>query len=235
MKIDYSKQTLNHPNPIARFAHQNRHRKCILLANNLLNSKTEGIIDYGCGQGTFVKELRKKNFNFVYGYEPFMEQIQVCSYILNDEKLIPRGNIELVTLFETIEHLDLKELDLFFKFCKSCLNKTGKILVSAPIEIGPAVILKDFIRSIFFKRAMEYKFIELIKSGLFGMNIKRTNKIKSSHKGFDFRKLISLIKKKYGKVKLLGYGPLPINTWYGNSQVYFQIELYNRNTVKAIN
>ena len=81
MKIDYSKQTLNHPNPIARFAHQNRHRKCILLANNLLNSKTEGIIDYGCGQGTFIKELRKKisisfmdtnhlwnNFKFVHIY-----------------------------------------------------------------------------------------------------------------------------------------------------------------------
>ena len=123
-----------------------------------------------------------------------MKQNQEYSYIVNDEKLIPRGNIELVTLFETIEHLDFEELDVFFKFCKSCLNKTGKILVSAPIEIGPAVILKDFIRSILFKRAMEYNFIELIKSGLFGITIKRSDKIKSSHKGYDFRKLISFIK-----------------------------------------
>ena len=225
MEVEYSKQTINHPNPIARFAHQNRHRKSILLATNILKSKAKGIIDYGCGQGEFINNLRKKGFNFAYGFEPYMKQIKKRDYIVKDPKNIPLGMVELITLFETIEHLDKEELDLFFKFCRSRLRKSGKILISAPIEIGPVVVIKDIVRSLLFKRAMEYSFMELVKTGLFGLSIKRSNNIKGSHKGFDFRKSIALIKKKYGKVKVLGYGPLPIQTWYGNSQVYFQVEL----------
>ena len=232
MKVEYSSQTVNHPNPIARFAHRHRNRKSILLANNLVKSNSKIIVDYGCGKGVFVDSLRRGGFKFAYGYEPYMEQAIDRSYIVKDKKLIPTGNVELVTLFETIEHLDTDELDSFFDFCRLCLNESGKILISAPLEIGPAVILKDIVRSILFKRPLEYSFIELLKCGLFGMSIERSKNIKHSHKGFDFRKIITLIRKRYGKVKVLGYGPLPINTWYGNSQVYFQIELYNRNTIK---
>ena len=227
MKVEYSSQTVNHPNPIARFAHRHRNRKSILLANNLVKSNSKNIVDYGCGEGIFVDELRRVGFKSAYGYEPYMEQTINRSYIVKDKKLIPARNVELVTLFETIEHLDTDELDSFFDFCRLCLKESGKILISAPIEIGPAVIFKDIVRSILFKRTLEYSFIELVKCGLFGMSTKRSKNIKGSHKGFDFRKIITLIRKRYGKVKVLGYGPLPINTWYGNSQVYFQVKIKN--------
>ena len=83
MGVEYSKQTINHPNPIARFAHRNRHRKSISLATYILKSQTQGIIDYGCGQGDFINNLRKKGFNFAYGFEPFMKQTKKRDYIVN--------------------------------------------------------------------------------------------------------------------------------------------------------
>ena len=91
--------------------------------------------------------------------------------------------------------------------------------------MGPVLIIKDIVRSLLFKRAMEYSFMELVKTELFGLSIKRSNNIIGSHKGFDFRKSISFIQKKYGDVKVLGYGPLSIKTWYCNFPFYFQVEI----------
>lgn len=225
MAVAYETQTLNHPNFIARFAHRNRHRRSISLVTSLVKEKARAIVDYGCGKGAFVDELRREGFNFVYGYEPFMEQSQERDYIFKNLSNFSPESTELITLFETIEHLDESELDLFFSFCNHCLRAKGKILVSAPVELGPAVIVKDIVRSLLFKRPLEYKLIELIKCGIFGVNVSRSHNIKGSHKGFDFRKSICFIKENYGDVRILGFGPLPINTWYGNSQVYFQVNL----------
>lgn len=225
MAVPYETQTLNHPNFIARFAHRSRHRKSISLVTTLLNNKASAIVDYGCGKGAFVEELRREGFGFVYGYEPFMEQSQERDYIFKNLSDFPPKSTELITLFETIEHLDEGELDLFFNFCNHCLRANGKILVSAPVELGPAVIVKDLVRSLLFKRGLEYKLIELIKCGIFGINVSRSQNIKGSHKGFDFRKSISFIKENYGDVRILGFGPLPLKTWYGNSQVYFHVNL----------
>ena len=225
MIVPYEIQTLDHPNLLARFAHRSRHRKSISLAASLLTAKDNALIDYGCGKGAFVDELRSKGFAFAYGYEPFMEQTQYRDYILKDLGGIPPRSIELITLFETIEHLHESEIDTFFSFCRYCMKPGGKILISAPIELGPAVIAKDLVRSLLFNRSLEYSLIELVKSGVLGMSVGRSHNIKGSHKGFDFRKSISFIEDNYGLVRILGFGPLPLNTWYGNSQVYIQVTI----------
>jgi hypothetical protein len=50
---------------------------------------------------------------------------------------------------------------------------------------------------------------------------KEQKNIKGSHKGFDFRKAIRFLEGEFGPVTIASYGPLPIGSWYGNSQVYF--------------
>ena len=56
MSVNYEKQTLDNPNPIARYAHRARfsRSKKIVLA-----SLQEGsiMVDYGCGQGRFYTNL----------------------------------------------------------------------------------------------------------------------------------------------------------------------------------
>ena len=182
MKVPYSDQTLNHKNPIARFAHRHRHQKSIFLATSLLRSKSNTVVDYGCGQGMFVNELNSLGYNSAFGYEPFMAQIGGNPNVFKSINDIPSSCIDLITLFETIEHLSRDELSLFFSFCRQCLSKDGRILISAPIEIGPAIFVKDFARSFLFRRPLEYSPLELLKCGLFGMSVHRSKNIKGSHK-----------------------------------------------------
>jgi hypothetical protein len=70
------------------------------------------------------------------------------------------------------------------------------------------------------RRKPEHGLFELLGAGLFGIPARRAADIKSSHKGFDFRQAIRDVRAQGWDVSILGYGPLPIRTWYGNSQFY---------------
>jgi len=104
------------------------------------------------------------------------------------------------------------------------LKENGSILISAPIEIGPALLLKEFSRSIFRHKWPEHGICELFLATTLGIPGKRATNVKISHKGFDFRKVIRYLETKDYEIRVLRYGPLPIGTWYGNSQIYFTIK-----------
>jgi SAM-dependent methyltransferase len=211
---------VNSPNPLARFAHRNRINKSIELT---LSKLTEGsVLDYGCGSGVFVARLLSLRPNSVVGYEPFMseraqEKLPVYSTLEDIETMCP---FSVVTLFETMEHLSEQETVDFLSTCDRVLDPAGGILVSGPIEVGPALIAKEFNRSFLRFRAPEYGPIEFIKASIFGIPGRRAENIKTSHRGFDFRRAIALFERLNWSVEVLHYGPLPIDTWYGNSQVY---------------
>lgn len=219
--VSYDRQTLNTPNPIARFAHRNRLERVISLVTS--DADVHKVLDYGCGSGAFVKAIQGINGIKAIGYEPFMnERIDADSPIFNDLPSVEAaGPFDIITIFETVEHLDDRELCDFLAQAKKMLNEKGRILFSAPIEIGPAVLMKELNRCILHKRLPENSVIELFLASLLGRAAKRAENIKASHKGFDFRKTIRFLEDHYGPVTIVSYGPLPIGTWYGNSQVYF--------------
>jgi 2-polyprenyl-3-methyl-5-hydroxy-6-metoxy-1,4-benzoquinol methylase len=133
------------------------------------------------------------------------------------KKQAPFGTI---TLFETIEHLSDVELGDFLRRSSSVLADKGKILISAPVEIGPALLLKELNRSLLRCKKSEYRFWEFFKAAVFGIPPQRANDIKRSHRGFDFRKAIRDIETKGWTVSILGFSPIPLLGWYGNSQVF---------------
>lgn len=220
MNIPYDKQTINSPNPLARYAHRNRIRKSIQLA---LSKLPHGrVLDYGCGSGFFVKEMLALRPNCAVGYEPFMTErasaeLPIYSRIDDVESM---GSFSLVTLFETIEHLSDHEAADFLGTCRKLLSSSGGILISGPIEIGPALLAKEFNRSILRFQVPDYGFVEFVKASLAGIPSTRAKNIKTSHKGFDFRRAIAFFRKSGWAVEVLEFGPLPIGTWYGNSQFY---------------
>lgn len=219
--VSYDRQTLNTPNPIARYAHRNRLARVISLVTS--RADIHKVLDYGCGSGVFVKEIQGINGIKAIGYEPFMtERIDADSPIFNNLSSVEAaGPFDIITIFETVEHLDDKELCDFLAQASKLLNEQGRILFSAPIEIGPAVLMKELNRCILHKRLPENSVIELFLASFLGLAAKRAENIKGSHKGFDFRKTIRFLEDHYGPVTIVSYGPLPIGTWYGNSQVYF--------------
>lgn len=221
MNISYDKQTINSPNPLARYAHRSRIRKSIQLALSKLPPRGR-VLDYGCGSGVFVNEMLALRPACAVGYEPFMTErasaaLPIYSRI---EDIEPMGPFSLVTLFETIEHLSDEETAGFLRTCADLLSPAGGLLISGPIEIGPALIAKEFNRSILRFNRPDYGLVEFAKASLFGIPARRAENIKTSHRGFDFRQAVGLFRNSGWRVEVLQYGPLPIGTWYGNSQVY---------------
>jgi hypothetical protein len=133
------------------------------------------------------------------------------------------GPFSMVTLFETIEHLHQEELVDFLSTCERVLGPDGGILISGPIEVGPALLLKEANRSILHFRRPEHGLLELAKASVLGIRASRAIDIKRSHKGFDFRNAISAIEALGWGAEMLHFGPLPIGTWYGNSQFYLWV------------
>jgi 2-polyprenyl-3-methyl-5-hydroxy-6-metoxy-1,4-benzoquinol methylase len=221
--LSYDEQTINSSNPLARYAHRSRMKKSVALA--LSRYKGGLILDYGCGPGVFISEMRKHLSGAAYGYEPFMMERSASGLPIyrSIDEACHLGKFSMVTLFETIEHLSQDEFVEFMTTCDRVLDSDGGILMSGPIEIGPVLFLKEMNRSVLRRRMPEHGFIELMKASVLGIPARRAASIKSSHKGFDFRQAVASIRELGWNVDILHFGPLPIRTWYGNSQFYLWV------------
>ncbi|MCI5117937.1 MAG: methyltransferase domain-containing protein [Candidatus Electrothrix sp. LOE1_4_5] len=69
-KVEYSRQTLSTPNPIARFAHKKRYSFSLALAKKFLKDG-QSLLDYGCGTGDFLNKVETFGRNLqLYGFDP---------------------------------------------------------------------------------------------------------------------------------------------------------------------
>lgn len=219
--VSYDRQTLNTPNPIARYAHRHRLKQVVALVSGTAGIRK--LLDYGCGSGAFVSRIQGMNGISAVGYEPFMpERVPGAARIHTEFSSVEaEGPFDVITLFETIEHLTDAEIDDFLQRADRLLSDRGKVLLSAPIEIGPAVLAKEFNRCLLHRRRPENTARELFLAAVFGIVPARPPDVRRTHKGFDFRHAIRYLEASFGPVDIACYGPLPIGTWFGNSQVYF--------------
>jgi SAM-dependent methyltransferase len=222
--VNYSQQTLQSPNPFVRFAHQNR----LWRARNLLTARvdTRRVLDYGCGSGSFLAALSAIPDLELVGYEPYMLErshahLPIYSSLSEVKRFAP---FDVITVLETVEHLSETELSDLLQQARALLHPAGALLFSAPIEIGPALLLKIFNRARRQGRFPAIPIRQVLAASFLGIPTDRAINIKTSHQGFDFRKTIRFLNHHFGHVRVAGYGPLPIGTWYGNSQVYFWLK-----------
>ena len=73
--VPYEKQTVDSPNPIARFAHRARLKRSKRLLMSLLGESAV-LLDYGCGQGRFLHDIAsdikvQKPGVVLLGYDPY--------------------------------------------------------------------------------------------------------------------------------------------------------------------
>lgn len=220
----YAQQTIDSANPLARYAHRSRVKRSLALVLPWLAGGK--LLDYGCGSGALIREVLLRHPGRAVGYEPYMTEragVDLPIYSTR-EQIEAAGPYSLVTLFETIEHLTDSELVAFLSLADRIVARSGGILVSAPIEIGPALLLKDLNRSVLHGRPSEHRTLELVKASLFAIPARRAEDIKVSHRGFDFRRARARLSELGWATRILGYGPLPFVGWYGNSQVYMWAE-----------
>ncbi|WP_363349454.1 methyltransferase domain-containing protein [Methylocystis echinoides] len=216
--VTYDRQTVNSPNPIARFAHRTRLSKSILLADKHLPCRG-AVADFGAGNGYFLSALGDVRVDAVlYAIEPYMPpsadpRIQYIS----DLRGTPR-EFDVITALEVCEHLTDDQIDIFLADCKKKLRADGKLIISVPIMIGAALPIKELSRTILFQRRSDYSTSEILL-GLVCCDVQRPEDRRPTHKGFDFRLLRKTLCKSF-VIETELYSPLPI-PWWANSQVFF--------------
>ena len=97
-------------------------------------NKNTLILDYGCGAGHFVKELKDLEYINARGFDPFLPEnvfIDNELYLTDDLKLLKPKHWDVITLNHVFEHL--KEPVQVLQELQQLLSTTGKLLLRFPV------------------------------------------------------------------------------------------------------
>ena len=215
---NYESHTTSSPNPLARFSHHARLRFGLSLVDS--HSPLNGsVVAFGAGTGLFLNSLPHLRSDLtLYGIEPYMAMRVDCASALASFAPIGEASMDVVTAFEVCEHLDDREFNDFLEQSSRVLRRSGNLIISVPIMIGPIIVLKEMNRMLFV-RQFDYSGKELVAASL-GRQVARAINIRVSHKGFDYRKLRSVLLQQFTIVEM-AFSPLPRLPWWLNSQVFF--------------
>ena len=224
MNVPYDKQTVNAKNYFARFAHRTRLNISLNIISKIANLKGTSILDYGCGDGLFLSQIKQKfpNFN-LSGYDPYSQKTYDSFNLINNLSEIKDKKFDVICSFETLEHLNFDEKKELFLLIKNILKDNGKFVVSVPIIGGLVLILKEFNRMMMFKRKSDYSLNELLLAAFFNVSAKRADNIKISHKGFNFKTLENELKENFLIISKV-YTPFKFIPWFLNSTVFYILE-----------
>lgn len=220
--VDYERQTVDSPSPITRWAHRTRLR--IARTRALEMQKGATIVDYGCGQGRFLSSLYTTagdSYRLI-GWDPHAASRFEGYEVISDPLLVAKGSVDMVTCLEVCEHLEENEMNAFLTFAHSVLKPGGVLLVSVPVMIGPSLLAKEVSRMRLFRKPTDYSLGELFSASVFCRGVPRAINIKTSHKGFDFRSTIEILRSRFGSPKLT-FSPIPGLGWWGNSQAVIEV------------
>jgi 2-polyprenyl-3-methyl-5-hydroxy-6-metoxy-1,4-benzoquinol methylase len=216
----YARQTVESPNPIARFAHRKRYEASLRVTEAVCRSGAT-LLDYGCGDGTFLRMLASRRPDVrLLGYDPYAVHDGV-GYV-KVESLTGLGRVaDVVTCLETLEHLDDDEAAGFLAQLGTAMRPGGCLVVSVPIIGGPTLLLKEVSRVIMHRRRSDYRVGELLAAAAMGRPAQRPADIKSSHKGWDFRDVLPMITAASFDCVRTVYSPFERLPWWLNSQIIY--------------
>jgi len=232
MEVNYERQTLDHPNPLARFAHRTRFAHSIgaVIAGLAGRGGNQRLLDFGCGQGRFLKELHGRLDEdgrarvTLMGYDPYMASRFPSYQIVSSIAEIAPGSVDILTCFEVCEHLDEGETMGFIACAREKVVNGGLLLVSVPIMAGPALAIKEFARALLFRRWPDTNPIQLCSASLLGVLPPRAKNIMGSHRGYDWKVTRDKLRAEFGNVETQ-FLPFRSLSWYGNSQAFMTVRI----------
>jgi len=239
----YAQKQLHSRSALVRWTHGSRFRLARELVAPLAGRR---LLDYGCGDGTFLS-LVQDLFPAAVGADIAPDQVADCtarfagaggiSFTTTDRLAAPAhaGRYEIVVCMEVLEHCpdDIQEqvLDRIREFAAT----DATIVFSVPIEIGPALLVKQCTRALVARRGLsEYADRERYTIGeLTRLLFAGTETIVAreecrgpngtrytGHKGFNWRRLEGYIQRRFDIQRRL-FSPLPaLGPWF-NTQVWF--------------
>ena len=239
---DYARKQIFCRSRVVAWSHGSRFE----LARRLVQGRGGRLLDYGCGDGTFIA-MARDGFSEARGVDVDAAQTQECvrrlgslpnvRFGLTADMADPseNGRWAVVTCMEVLEHCLEDERRRVLDSLARLVAPSGMVLISVPIEIGPSLLGKQFFRALAGMRKLgdyqyreRYTVGELLRTAAGGSIARASYEgVGASgpyryygHKGFDYRELQVEIEARLTIVRRL-FTPLP---WLGpvlNSQAWF--------------
>lgn len=241
---DYARKQIFCPNAVVAWSHRRRFARAAQLASAHAGGS---LLDYGCGDGTFIA-LNHRRFRRAVGTDADDEQLDDCRRrfgplarvvfeplrALASEQYT--GAFDVVTCMEVLEHCTDAERVRVIEAVRRLCAPGGRIIISVPIEIGPALAAKQLFRALAAWRGQgDYRYREtytpreLAKAVLGRPGLTRPEYVVQGHagprrycghKGFDWRTLQRELVARL-RVERRLFSPMPLLGRVVNSQVWF--------------
>jgi SAM-dependent methyltransferase len=116
------------------FKLKNRYLKFCTLAN-----KKSPVIELGCGNGSFIRELLKEGFEKVIGIEPsstynpvIVKDLIIQEYATQYLKKIEQKSLGLVVALDVFEHIEYDEIKIILNLVDDKLQDGGILVFRVP-------------------------------------------------------------------------------------------------------
>ena len=227
------------------------HRRRFALARELASAGAGGaLLDYGCGDGTFVA-MAHELFREVVATDIDVEQLRDCRARLNglsNVRFAPTAALhdpdfhscfDAVVCMEVLEHCPADIQPQVLADLDRAVRPHGVVVISVPIETGPTLAVKQVVRAAAAATGLteyasreRYHLSEFMRMVLAGDTSQIERPVSTArtadgatvrfhgHKGFNWRILARLIERTFVVERRL-YSPLPLTGSWLNSQVWF--------------
>lgn len=207
------------------------------------------ILDYGCGDGVFLKSLNGAyekcvgvdiSTNFINDCRLRMGSRPGYDFLMVDELEAHYGpeSFDVITCMETLEHCTTDTVDEILLKCRRLLKPDGLLLISVPIEVGPSLLAKQLGRMISglrnigdYRLAFEnYTLPEMVTMTFANekSTIRRPYAVDQDsaygHKGFNWMSLKKQVQN-YFEIENKNFTPLPATGSFLNSQAWFRCSI----------
>lgn len=243
----YARKQIFSRNPIVAWTHGRR----FALARELVSARAGGaLLDYGCGDGTFVA-LAHDLFRDTVGADIDTDQVRGCAERLaglQGVRFVPidalhdpdhAARYDAVVCMEVLEHCPSDVQPRVLDDLARLSRPDAVVLISVPIEIGPTLVVKQAVRAAAaasglteYAHRERYRPAEFLRMVLAGGTsaIERPETIATTaagdtvrfhgHKGFNWHALERLVSRPFTIEQRL-YSPMALTGRWLNSQVWF--------------
>lgn len=222
------------------------HRSRFCMAAKLVGSEpSENLLDYGCGDGTFLAMISDR-FASCVGADINLSQVKDCQarfrglsnvhFVSTEELKEPShsGQYRVVTCMETLEHCTARVVENVLEDLNRLSHPQGKVIISVPIEIGPTFLAKYGLRSLAawrnigqYRSYERYSLQNAVKMVFAGPQTVLKRPVYGpedapyhSHYGFNWRHLRTIIEQ-HLRIEQIRFSPLDWFKGVVSSQVWF--------------